>query len=100
VKTAETSDVTLHVDGRQLGAVRGQSLLGALLKNGLWTPNRNLVTGEPRVGFCGMGVCLECEVTLDGQHHVRACQTHVVDGMDVRTGPARYAKTSNHPHAS
>jgi predicted molibdopterin-dependent oxidoreductase YjgC len=32
-----------------------------------------------------MGVCLECEVTIDGRPGSRSCTEHVTDGMDIRT---------------
>jgi ferredoxin len=34
---------------------------------------------------CGMGVCMQCRVTVDGVPHVRACQTLCRDGMEVAT---------------
>jgi sarcosine oxidase subunit alpha len=38
-----------------------------------------------RGGFCGMGVCQECRVTVDGRPDQRACMTEVRDGMEVST---------------
>jgi aerobic-type carbon monoxide dehydrogenase small subunit (CoxS/CutS family) len=43
------------------------------------------VTGEPRAPLCGMGICFECRVMLDGRAHVRSCQVLCRDGMEVRT---------------
>jgi sarcosine oxidase subunit alpha len=39
----------------------------------------------PRAPLCGMGVCFECRVQVDGVAHVRACMTPVSDGMQVVT---------------
>ena len=39
--------------------------------------------GEARGIFCGMGVCHECLVTVDGRPGQRACMTGVRDGMAV-----------------
>jgi len=47
--------------------------------------SRTSVTGEPRGPLCGMGICFECRVTIDGHRHCRACQTEAIDGMEVRT---------------
>jgi predicted molibdopterin-dependent oxidoreductase YjgC len=33
-----------------------------------------------------MGVCLECEVSVNGQPGTRACLTRITDGMRVQTG--------------
>ncbi|HEY3579109.1 MAG TPA: 2Fe-2S iron-sulfur cluster-binding protein [Pyrinomonadaceae bacterium] len=49
------------------------------------TSFRRSVTGEPRGPLCGMGICFECRVTIDGVAHVRSCQTLCENGMDVRT---------------
>lgn len=46
---------------------------------------RSSVTGEPRSPLCGMGVCLECRVTINGQPHSRSCLTLCEEGMEVRT---------------
>ena len=46
---------------------------------------RRSVTGEARGPLCGMGICFECRVTVNGAAHVRSCQTLCEDGMDVRT---------------
>jgi aerobic-type carbon monoxide dehydrogenase small subunit (CoxS/CutS family) len=43
------------------------------------------VTGEPRGPLCGMGICFECRVTIDGHPHCRACQTEAVEGMRIQT---------------
>lgn len=47
--------------------------------------SRNSVTGMPRGPVCGMGVCHECRVSIDGVRRL-ACQTLVRDGMRVETG--------------
>ncbi|HSR96643.1 MAG TPA: FAD-dependent oxidoreductase [Kofleriaceae bacterium] len=36
-------------------------------------PFRTSVTGEPRAPLCGMGVCHECRVTIEGDAHQLAC---------------------------
>ncbi|MBX9400461.1 (2Fe-2S)-binding protein [Lysobacter sp. BMK333-48F3] len=40
--------------------------------------------GQPRAPLCGMGVCFECRVEIDGVAHRRACLTLARDGMRVR----------------
>ena len=42
------------------------------------------VSGEGRAAFCGMGICHECRVLIDGQRRL-ACQTVCVAGMAVQT---------------
>ena len=35
---------------------------------------RRSVSGEPRGPLCGMGICFECRVAIDGIPHCRSCQ--------------------------
>jgi D-hydroxyproline dehydrogenase subunit gamma len=81
----------LEVDGVPMKAVAGQSLAAALVDHGLWAVHRNPVTGEARGPYCGMGVCFECEVVVDGNTQ-RACLIGVADGMVVGTASAPTAE--------
>ena len=81
----------IEVDGRAVQAEPGQTLAAALLGAGILTFRRTQ-TGRPRGVFCGMGVCFDCLVTVDGQAEQRACMTVARPGMRVETGaPPRTA---------
>lgn len=76
--------VTLTVDGVSVTMPAGSVVAAAILKSG--KPGfRRSATGEARGPLCGMGICFECRVTIDGEAHCRSCQTTVENGMDVRT---------------
>ena len=77
--------VELQVDGRALRAPPDVTVAVALLQNGVWSFRRS-VRGEARGPLCGMGICYECRVTIDGLPHKRACLTRVAQGMEIRTG--------------
>jgi predicted molibdopterin-dependent oxidoreductase YjgC len=77
--------VTVTIDGTPGQAWAGQSVTAVLVSAGIWSLRRNPVNGQLRGPFCGMGVCLECEVTIDGRPGSRSCTEHVTDGMDIRT---------------
>jgi hypothetical protein len=77
--------VEILVDGRAMVALDGQSLAGALHAAGIDVLRRNPVTGEPRGAFCGMGVCFECELTVDGVPGIRACLARVRAGLRIET---------------
>ena len=47
---------------------------------------RRSVRGEPRGPLCGMGICFECRVTVDGAEHARSCQILCRPGMEIETG--------------
>ncbi len=76
--------VTITVDGIPIQAFLGETIAGALLASGqrAW---RRTAHGEPRGLFCGIGICFDCTVTVDGVPYVRACLTPVSDGMEVKT---------------
>jgi predicted molibdopterin-dependent oxidoreductase YjgC len=74
--------VTLTLDGRPVTAYEGESVATLLLVEGN-AATRLTQTGEPRGVFCGMGVCFDCLVVVDGVPNTRACVTWVRDGMDV-----------------
>jgi sarcosine oxidase subunit alpha len=80
--------VELRVNGRAVRAVPGTSVAAALLDVGI-TAFRTSVNGDARAPVCGMGVCFECRVTIDGIPHLRACLIAVRDGMSVITGEPR-----------
>ena len=75
----------LTVDGRPVHAPAGQSLAAALLAAGR-AVLRHSPSGTPRGVYCGIGVCQECRVHVEGLGVVRACVTPVAAGMNVTTG--------------
>jgi D-hydroxyproline dehydrogenase subunit gamma len=75
--------VALSLDGRPVIAHEGESVAALLLAEG-HVATRVTRGGEPRGLFCGMGVCHDCLVVVDGVPNTRACVTWVRDGMDVR----------------
>lgn len=78
------SDVTLKIDGREVSVPAGTAVAVALAQAGV-SAFRKSVTGRPRGPLCGMGLCGECRVTIDGIPHVRSCQTLCRTGMEVVT---------------
>ena len=76
------SDLTLMVNGRPVPAHAGETVHAALTAAGI-LGLRTSRSGEPRGIFCGMGICYECLVTIDGVPHQRACMRVVQPGMTV-----------------
>jgi D-hydroxyproline dehydrogenase subunit gamma len=77
--------VTIFVDGEAV-EVPARSLLGHVLhelKNARLRVSQR--TGQPRGLFCGMGICFDCLVEIDGRTGVRACIESVRAGMRVET---------------
>ncbi|PPG38881.1 (2Fe-2S)-binding protein [Pseudoclavibacter sp. RFBA6] len=75
--------VRITVDGEPVEGVEGQSIAGVLLGSGRVAWRETAVAGKPRGLFCGIGVCFDCLVTVDGVPDVRACQRRACDGDEV-----------------
>jgi D-hydroxyproline dehydrogenase subunit gamma len=75
--------ITLVVNGSPVQVLSGTSVAAAVAIAG--HACRTSVAGEPRGPLCGMGICFECRVTINGIPHRRACQVFGEAGMDVRT---------------
>ncbi len=76
--------LTILVNGQPVDVRAGTVVAAALAQAGV-TQFRRSLHGEPRGPLCGMGVCGECRVTINGQPHCRSCLTLCAPGMEVRT---------------
>ena len=83
----DTNTVIVFVDGRAVTAPVGSTAIGAiaLAQAQSAAVTRRSVSGAPRGPLCGMGICQECRVTIDGRAHQLSCQTACEPGMDIRT---------------
>ena len=74
----------IEVNGRKFRAQKGQTIAEALLANGfkVFRKTRN---DAPRGFYCGMGVCYECRMILNGIPNVRTCMTPAIPGCNVTT---------------
>jgi D-hydroxyproline dehydrogenase subunit gamma len=74
----------LSVNGRSIEVPAGAMVSAAVAISGA-TRFRRSVTGEARAPLCGMGICFECRVTIDGRAHAKSCQIPCEEGMEVHT---------------
>ena len=77
--------VTITVNGRPVPAYAGESIAAALMAAGYRAFRRTEASGSPRGFFCGMGMCFDCLVTVDGAPNVRSCMTEVREGCVIQT---------------
>ena len=73
--------VSLKVNGASISVPSGTTVAVAIALAGQLC--RTSVTGEPRGPLCGMGICFECRVTINGIPHCRSCQSPCEPGMEV-----------------
>lgn len=78
-----SKSIQVTVDGCEVSLLEGCSVAAAVARAGRCF--RRSVSGQPRAPLCGMGVCFECRVTIDGVAHERACMVPARAGMTVTT---------------
>ena len=76
---------TVTFDGREIEALPGQTVAAALWAAGITSWRTTRRTGRPRGIFCGIGVCFDCLVTVNGRPNQRACLVPVHSGDVIRT---------------
>ena len=86
-RVAETDRpaVSFMLDGAPAGALAGDTLLTAILAQDGHLRASEFGDGL-RAGFCLMGACQDCWVTIEGGGRVRACTTPIEEGMRVSRG--------------
>ena len=75
----------MEVDGIPRQAFEGETVASVMLADRTRTLRTTRKAGEPRGLFCGIGVCYDCLVIVDGKANVRACMIKAAPGMKVCT---------------
>jgi NADPH-dependent 2,4-dienoyl-CoA reductase/sulfur reductase-like enzyme len=75
--------IAIDFEGKRIEARAGESLAAALAAHGILAL-RTTRCGAERGIFCGMGVCQDCLVEVDGRPAQRACMTVVDRPITVR----------------
>ena len=76
---------TVTFDGRELQVLPGQTAAAALWSAGITSWRTTRRTGGPRGVFCGIGVCFDCLVTVNGRPNQRACLVPAEPGDVITT---------------
>jgi len=77
--------VTVMINEKPTIAFEGEMVSSVLHAEGIRTFHHKHKTGKPAGIYCGMGICYECLVCINGVPNIRACQTPVSDGMNIIT---------------
>ena len=75
--------LNIRVNGRAVIAYEGETVHAILLAAGYRVLRKTPKMHQPRGVFCGMGVCYDCLVTINGAPNRRACMTRVEDRMEI-----------------
>jgi hypothetical protein len=76
--------IELEADGIAITALKGDTLLVALLTHGARLRESEFGDGAC-AGFCLMGACQECWVWTEAGERLRACSTAAEPGMKIVT---------------
>lgn len=77
--------VTYFFNGTAGEAYAGANVAAAILQNGNRILRTTRETNKPRGIFCGIGVCFDCLVVINGIANQRACLVEICDGMRIET---------------
>ncbi|MGI9195823.1 MAG: (2Fe-2S)-binding protein, partial [Candidatus Nanopelagicus sp.] len=78
-------NIEFTFDGEKINAISGQSVAAALLAENVRTLRKTRFNNNERGVFCGIGVCFDCLVVIDGITNQRACLIEAKPGMKVQT---------------
>lgn len=80
----ERERISFELNGKIVFALKGDTVLTAILTNQARLRETEML-GTPRAGFCLMGACQDCWVTLVTGERLRACSTFLTPGMCITT---------------
>ncbi len=75
----------IEVDGVKIAAYEGETIGAALLAAGRRTLRYTHKFERPRGLYCGIGLCQECRMTVNGIPNTQTCQTLATPGCRVET---------------
>ncbi|MDL1895854.1 (2Fe-2S)-binding protein [Anaerolineae bacterium CFX7] len=74
---------SITVNGQPVAAYPGESIATVLAAAGFRAFRQTDANNSPRGIFCGMGICFDCLVTVDGLPNQRACMTEARAGSVI-----------------
>jgi sarcosine oxidase subunit alpha len=76
--------ITLQINNKTVSVAEGSTVATAIFAGDAESFRRS-VSSEPRFPLCGMGICFECRVTINGVKHQRSCQILAENEMVIET---------------
>lgn len=76
--------VRVSINGTPVAVPNGTTVAAAVLRSGVANFRRS-VSAEARGPLCGIGICFECRLTVNGNPHVKSCQVLCKAGMEIVT---------------
>jgi aerobic-type carbon monoxide dehydrogenase small subunit (CoxS/CutS family) len=80
-----SNEISFHFNGEKFTGTAGQSVAAALIATGQRELRKTRFGEEPRSIFCGIGICFDCVVTINGVANQRACLIEISSDMKVES---------------
>jgi predicted molibdopterin-dependent oxidoreductase YjgC len=80
----ELPSIAFTLNGKACSGRAGDTVLTAVLTQ-VDCLRLSDFSGEPRAGFCQMGACQDCWILTAEGKRIRACNTVLEPGMNLRT---------------
>ena len=75
--------IKIKINGKETTACQGDTVLASLMAAGHIILKKSRKLNENRGPLCAMGVCYECQVSINGVPNQRACMAEVKDEMMI-----------------
>jgi aerobic-type carbon monoxide dehydrogenase small subunit (CoxS/CutS family) len=85
MSTTAKKEVTFTFNGVPFKGIVGQSIAAALMAEGVRELRKTRFGKEPRLIFCGIGICFDCVVVVNGVANQRACLVEITDGAKIES---------------
>ena len=79
------TQIQIVLNGESMMITDGQTVGAFLLEQGQRSTRTTRFGLKPRGMFCGIGICFDCLVTVNGVTNRRACVTRVKEDMSIQT---------------
>ena len=79
--------ITFTYNGDEFTCESGQSIAAGLIASDNRELRKTRFGNEPRSIFCGIGICFDCVVVIDGVANQRSCLIEAKPGMKVESTP-------------
>ena len=80
-----TPQISFTFNGNEFICESGQSIAAALFASDNRQLRATRFGNEPRSIFCGIGICFDCVVVVDGVANQRSCLVEAKQGMKVES---------------
>lgn len=80
-----TEKISFTFNGEAFTCESGQSVAAALIAADILELRKTRFENEPRSIFCGIGICFDCVVVIDGVANQRSCLIQAKPGMKVES---------------